>query len=159
MNSLQFVLIASLLSLFPYIPPAIAGWKAVKLRTASSGTEEFRWLAYWIAELIVGLSVLAATVYLVEIGTFNGLIDINMFEKNDAQNLELVWNLARCVSQLLGLLLGTLLIHSGLQWHASRKDLATFLPSFGAFCVLYGLAVPQLMTCFIGAIRDSHLLN
>ncbi len=146
MTANQFIVLTWILYACPFIAPAIAIIK-----------NGHSFIRYWVAELIVGAIVFACLFYLQEIGTSNGLVDPAIFMKAGAEAVQL-WNPARYSLMFAGLALGIWFIVKSMRSNEER-NISRSRQLFGVFCIVYGLAVPQLMNNFLAAVRDSHLLK
>ena len=160
MDFLQFIVVTGLLFATPYVLPIVVGVKNGAFQKGQTRDPDMKPGYYWASEIAVCLAVLATTFYLVEIGTFNGLIDFDKFKSTpNFSNLLMAWEFIRYGSGVFGCFLGAFLVYRALKFRQVKSHLDNLLLSAGIFCMIYGFIQPGLIQHFIGAILDSHLIG
>ena len=160
MNLLLFSIIVSVISWLPYIPVAVAGVKSGIFRDNADEHCEIKPVNRFVLILCMSVFlVMCSAFYLIEIAPFNGQIDTSKLFGAQAKDYATLWEMARYLSGALGLLLGGLLINSVTQIRASHPGFGKLFLATAVFCILYGAAIPFLMSSLVDAIRDSHLMH
>ncbi len=161
MTLLQFIIAVSILFVSPYIPALIAIRKTVGSNVSDNDTAKTNYARYFAAEAILGIIVFCAAFFLATVAPFNGLIDESkLFGANEeAKNLAPVWDFSRYACGAIGIFLSSVLFFSSAKCSKQKQQLAKFLMALALLCLLYGVAVPFMMSALVGAIRDAHLIN
>lgn len=159
MDYTQFVAISDLLFFSPYIVPLIAACttKAQKSQGATHRHQPKSNIGlFWAIQVVVCLALGGATLYLVGIGTSNGLIDINIFRRGMSWIALMTWEGTKNGSPVFGGIFGAFMVYRGFKF---RKEKKALLISLGVFCLIYGCMQPYLMQLYLANILDSHLIG
>lgn len=156
MDFMQFIVMCDLLFFSPYVVPLIATFSKISKDRSKTHKPKSNIGLFWTIQVVVCLSLAATAFYLIEVGTFNGLININMLRVGVPPELFVAWEVIKYASGVFGGILGAFLIYRGVKFHKAQKAL---LISLGVFCLIYGIMQPYLMQLFVGGLLDSHLIG
>jgi hypothetical protein len=145
----------------PYLPPAVAGWKYGAFGRTVADNRPVRFWLFWLLEvlilLVVGPSLLICSVALQFIEVDNEPLARSIARA--PQFLQNIWQVLPLMLAPPGILIGGILLNRAVLVRKLNNNRGNLLLSFGAFCLLYGLATPGIISWLIASMRDAYLFK